>query len=685
MIPSKVPVTHLFNTPYQYQVPVFQRGYVWSLTKQVAPLWADIQDRAHALQEHDAHAQEVGVRQLKPLQKHFLGSIVLTPITNAFGRVNSFEVIDGQQRTTTLHLLILAFKHAAKMLPNSSVEQMLSVLARNPGPYTLDTDHHKVWPTKAGRQELAFLNSVSSPDEVCATYPVKDGKLKLERPLMVQAYLYLYHACLAFLQDGDLEDAIDPSSERTHGEALVDAIQTKNQVTSAFPGRPLIQPRAELLYTTLDKHVQLMTLTLDQAEDDPQVIFETLNARGEPLLASDLIRNFVFLEAARRGASVPDLYATYWQSFDEEVGPDQAVRPNRYWRVKERQGRLLHPRLDLFFFHYTGLRSLQGTLVTHVFQSFKEWWQSQPRELSLELARIGRASGHFREFISPTGTDYLSEFARLVKSLEVSTVTPLYLVLRERLEVRSPQLKQAISDLASYLARRAVCGWTSKGYNRIFLKIAEAVDSSADPVSELREQLLKLGGPSQAWPTDGDFQTAWMRRAVYKEMRPGKVSAILRALEWAAHGSLQGHSEVPAQTALTVEHVLPQGWEESGHYDIPNVTEAGKAVRNHAVQTFGNLTLLTQPLNSSSSNGPFSDLLVDGEPRPGKRTKLGLSTLLINTYFHQQGIQTWDEDAIAARARNLFAAAIEVWARPAQLETNARTVLQMLSGAVARS
>lgn len=680
MTPNKVPVTHLFNSPYQYQVPVFQRGYVWSLAKQVAPLWADIQDRAHALQEYFVNAQEVGAQQLKPLQKHFLGSIVLTPITNSFGRVNSFEVIDGQQRTTTLNLLVLAFRHASKLLPNSSVEQMLAVLARNPGPYTLATDHHKVWPTKAGRQELALLNGASGPEDVCSAFPVKEGKLKLERPLMVQAYLYLYHACLAFLQDCDLEDPIDPSSERTFGEALVNAIQTTNQVTPSFPGRPLLQPRAELLYTTLDKYVQLMTLTLDPAEDDPQVIFETLNARGEPLLASDLIRNFVFLEAARRGASVPDLYATHWQSFDEEVGPDQVVRPNRYWRLKERQGRLLHPRLDLFFFHYTGLRSLQGTLVSHVFQSFKDWWQSEPRELSLELARIGRASGHFREFISPTGTDYLSEFARLVKSLDVSTVTPLYLVLRERLDVHSPQLKQGVGDLVSYLARRAVCGWTSKGYNRIFLKIAEQVDSSADPASELREQLLKLGGPSQAWPTDEDFQTAWLQREVYKEMRPAKVCAILRALEWAAHGSLQGHSDVPPQTTLTVEHVLPQSWEESGHYDIPGITDASKAARNHAVQVFGNLTLLTQPLNSSSSNGPFLDFLVDGEFQSGKRTKLGLSTLLINTYFHQQGLQKWDEDAIATRASSLFAAAIEVWGRPAQHSPNPRTVLHRLSG-----
>lgn len=681
MTPNKVPVTQLFSSPYQYQVPVFQRGYVWSLAKQVGPLWADIQDRAHALEERNSHANAIEARQLKPLQKHFLGSVVLTPITNSFGRVNSFEVIDGQQRTTTLHLLILAFRHAAKMLPDNNVELMLSVLTRNPGPYAVATDHHKVWPTKAGRQELTHLNDASGPEDVCASFPVKQGKLKLERPLMVQAYLYLYHAVLAFLQGYDLEDPIDPSGERTHSEALIDAIQTKNEVAPAFAGRPLLQHRAELLYTTLDKYIQLMTLTLDSAEDDPQVIFETLNARGEPLLASDLIRNFIFLEAARQEVSVSDLYMTYWQGFDEEIGSGQVVRANRYWRVKERQGRLLHPRLDLFFFHYTGLRSLQDTLVTHVFQSFKDWWQAEDRDLSTELARIERASSQFREFITPTGSDFLAEFGRLVKALDVSTITPLYLVLRERLDRDSPQLRRALSDLASYLVRRSVCGWTSKGYNRIFLKIAEAVDAAEEPGTELREQLMKLGGPSQAWPTDEDFQAAWMGRAAYKEMRPAKVCAVLRSLEWSAHGALQGHSEVPPQTELTVEHVLPQAWADTGHYDIPDMTEAAKIARDHALQTFGNLTLLTQPLNSSSSNGPFADYREGDELKAGKRTKLGLSTLLINTYFHRQGLERWDETEIAVRAQRLFEAARAVWGRPAHAGVHPRVVLEKLSGA----
>ncbi len=121
MQPGKTSVIELFNSSRQYLIPVFQRGYVWTLEKQVAPLWADLKDRALAFISQVKQAEQVGIAPLKPLQKHFLGSVVLTPISAPFGRVTTLEVIDGQQRTTTLHLLLLAFRHATQHLPNSNV------------------------------------------------------------------------------------------------------------------------------------------------------------------------------------------------------------------------------------------------------------------------------------------------------------------------------------------------------------------------------------------------------------------------------------------------------------------------------------------------------------------------------------------------------------------------------------
>jgi hypothetical protein len=668
MQPGKASVTSLFSAPAQYVIPVFQRGYVWTLEKQVVPLWADLEDRAIKLIERAEMAQQVGAHSLKPLQKHFLGSLVLTPVHSAFGRVTAYEVIDGQQRTTTLHLLMLAFRHAARLLEGSAVPQMLDSLVRNPGPYTVKDDHHKVWPTQAGRAEIAFLDEAVDCPAVCGAYPAKagkNGKQRIERPLMVQAYLYLHHACLAYLRGVALDDPVAAESDRTWSDALVHAIRNDNLVTPVREDLALQPARAEMLFMALQELVQIMTLTLE-TEDDPQVIFETLNARGEPLLASDLIRNFVFLEAARRGQAVDSLYLQHWKGFDEQRDQNDVVTANRYWRERERQGRITYPRIDLFFFHYTVLRRQQETMVSHVFQGFKEWWQGeQQRDIDGELARIVRTSGHFRELISPEGDGFIPEFARLTKALDVSTLTPVYLALRERLGDGDPRLKQALGDLASYVARRAICGYTTKNYNKIFLKLLTDAAYAEEPAEALRSSLLKLGGHSQVWPTDQEVSDAWMDRAVYKELRPAKVAAILRTLELASRTPKQESTWSPVPETLTVEHVLPQSWEDGGHYPLGDAGDEHRLRRNRLVQTFGNLTLLTQPLNSSVSNGPFLDFEHNGKIVEGKRSGFRGSLLLLNSYFLNPALTVWSDDQILERGRSLLSDALRVWARPA--------------------
>ncbi len=681
MQPSKTTVTGLFSTPHQYQIPIFQRGYVWTLEKQVGPLWADLQDRADAVLEQQTLAAQGASATLKPLQKHFLGSIVMTPVPNTFGRAPAFEVIDGQQRSTTLQLLLLAFRQATLQLTDSPLPQMLGGLIRNPGPYQRAEDHHKVWPTQAGQDEMRRLSDAAlTVDDLCAAYPVRDGRRRMDRPLMVQSFLYLYHACLAYMRGLDLNDPVDAGSDGSWSDAVVAGIRRDNAFAPLQSSLPLKAERAQALYMALNDHVQIMTLTLE-VEDDPQVIFETLNARGEPLLASDLVRNFVFLEATRQGQPVQTLYQEFWSPFDLVIAGTKRVAANAYWREKERQGRLTYPRIDLFFYNYTVLRSQDVTLASHVFQAFKAWWLKSPRDLELELGRIVTSSIHFRELVSPEGTGYLAEFARLIKSLDVGTVAPVYLALRERLDADSAELQQALGDLASYLTRRAVCGLTTKGYNRFFLKVLQAMNSpDVQPHEALRKVLMEATANSEIWPDDGTFQSHWRQSNAYKDLRPAKTCGILRALEYAARGSRQGSNHVPAQSDLTVEHVMPQSWAELPEYLIPDANDSDKALRGAALHNFGNLTLLTQPLNSSVSNGPFADAVdYTGANVPGKRSRLGQSALLMNTWFQQSGLPEWNESAIAARAEALGRAAMLVWPRPFESRASSVEVAAALS------
>jgi hypothetical protein len=667
MQPGKSSVINLFNTQCQYVIPVFQRGYVWTLEKQIIPLWFDIADRANAVHERKTFLKSNPQQNLTPLRKHFLGSIVLTPVQNYFGRIQAFEVIDGQQRTTTLHMLIKAFYDVAMKLNASVLVGMLEQLTKNPKQFSVATDVYKVWPTQAGIADIQFINSSSDIDHISAKYPVRDGRKKLQRPLLVESYLYLYNAVYAYLCGIDMDSPNSSEEEKTVSDNLVHLIR-HSETFAIAPNGALNTERAEALFMALQDYMQLMTLTLE-AEDDPQVIFETLNARGEPLLASDLVRNFIFLEATRKTLDVSDLYERFWTSFDTSIQDSKGITPSKYWRELERQGRITHPRIDLFFYNYTILRRFAETKVSSVFLCFKDWWMDFDRDVEVELAKIQTLSGYFKEYVTPKDTSRVSDFSRIMKSLDVSTFTSVYLFLREYYEGcdagKTLKLNQSLDYLESYIVRRTICGYTTKGYNKIALKILEEISKSdVEPSEKLKEYLSGLAGHSQCWPTDDELKERWKFRPIYQDLKAGKIATILRALEKSSHTNKQESISFDAE--LTVEHVLPQKWKDTGYYPLEEESEKSIANRNSLLHSFGNLTLLTTALNSSVSNGPFHSYTdANGKHVQGKRSRIAENSLLkMNSYF--QGLQNieWNESQIEKRADALFNVAVKVWARP---------------------
>ncbi|TAG46811.1 MAG: DUF262 domain-containing protein [Betaproteobacteria bacterium] len=673
MKPAKTSAIDLYSSPIQYAIPVFQRGFVWTLERQVSLLWEDIEDATERTLEREAVSATVAPNQLAPLQKHFLGSVVLTPVRNAFGRAQMLEVIDGQQRITTLHLLLLAFKHvAASNADLSQLDAMLKQLLVNAGPYTEQEDSFKVWPTQSGRAEIAALHQAANASAVCAAYPARKDNKRQPRPLLVEAYLYLHQMILAYLNERAPDDPVENDKAKTVSERVIQSIRADNVVWSPVNGKPHSQAveRAQALYMALKDTVQVMTLTLED-DDNPQIIFETLNARGEPLLSSDLIRNLIFLEIARAKRPVDVLYKKYWSDFDGQDTPGKQKKQVPYWREVERQGRLLHPRVDLFFFHFTTLRTIESVKLGNVFQSFKQTWQLDGTDVETKLDQIATSSKHFRTLISPSGRGIIAEFGRLVKAIEVGTLSPVYLFLRNTYAENSQELTQTLSDIASFITRRAVCGLTTKSYNRLFLKLLRALIDAKNPAAPLRTELLALSGDSQRWPDDDEFKRAWLERPVYQELKSSCVVAILRSLEVNARSARQETVEVPESHTLTVEHVLPQSWREYDHYPLPSQLDAEKqqqaeTLRQNRLHTFGNLTLLSQSLNSAIGNGPFLDFSdSQGVAQNGKRTSIAKdSILLMNNYFQNTALATWDDATIKSRGETLFEQARLHWARP---------------------
>ena len=109
---------------------MFQRGYVWTLTEQIFPLWEDLIDRMDAIAAFKADAEKVGgAEKLRALRKHFLGTVVVGSAKGGSAdTIPTREVIDGQQRITTLQILLLAFRDVVKPLEDEGLDYSLKTL-----------------------------------------------------------------------------------------------------------------------------------------------------------------------------------------------------------------------------------------------------------------------------------------------------------------------------------------------------------------------------------------------------------------------------------------------------------------------------------------------------------------------------------------------------------------------------
>jgi hypothetical protein len=175
--------------------------------------------------------------------------------------------------------------------------------------------------------------------------------------------------------------------------------------------------------------------------------------------------------------------------------------------------------------------------------------------------------------------------------------------------------------------------------------------------------LAEQGGESTEWPSDQAFKEAWRSRHVYQTLNNPKIVHIFKRLNetYVSH-KMEG---VAIEGPLTVEHLLPQQWTE--HWPLPDGSKgmttqelwdtdpedqraAATRKRNAALQTFGNLTVLSQPLNSAASNSSWTS----------KRPELLRHSLLpINQEL--QSADSWDETAIERRGDSLFDRAAELW------------------------
>ncbi|HEX6904561.1 MAG TPA: DUF262 domain-containing protein [Thermoanaerobaculia bacterium] len=596
-------VRQLFVQDRRYLVPLFQRPYVWEETGQWQPLWEDIIKVAERRRDGNA---------AKP---HFLGAVVLDQIRTVSSSFDARQIIDGQQRLTTLQILLVALRDLACQLGDSDLERAFERLTRNEDPLNKDPDAvFKVWPTNVDRQHFRAVMTAGSHEAVegiCGS-PSEGTQSGLRIP---QAYLFFHRAAKVWIEDGG--------------------------------GKKPVEHLTVLLKTLLES-LLVVVIDLDES-DNAQVIFESLNARGTPLLPADLVKNFLFHTAELGGKNIESLYETYWKPFDLD---------RKFWRAEVRQGRLRRPRLDTFFQHYLTLKTKDEVLSDHLYTTFKEYAGPRPDAAS-HLESLRDYSLVYRSFFEQEPGSRERFFFERLELMETTTVVPLLLEIFKQAEKQTSraELRKILVDLESFLVRRMVCQLTTKNYNRLFLDLLSFLRQRNSFGSEdIRAFLVQQEGESTRWPTDTEFQEAWLTVAAYRALVRRRVRMLLEALNLALYSDKT--EQVQINKTLTVEHLLPRSWET--HWPLSEQEDESQARnrRSTLLHTIGNLTLLTHSLNPAVSNGPW----------PKKRTQI-LKHSALNLNRPLEEYDEWDEDAILKRGRALFRVAKKIWPRPTDNES----------------
>ena len=443
----------------RYVIPTFQRDYEWTQEGQWQLLFEDLDTAAERLGQARAFAAATGTSKAsaeKSVSPHFLGAIVCDQLPSPAGGLDLRAVIDGQQRLTTLQLLVRGVLDVLIEVGSPRVKQVRRML-QNPAD-VVDAEHekHKLWPRRKDR--LVWPEAMGDP------IPPAKGHLYLE--------------ARAFFRDRTREASTGvDGTDRT--DDLVDAL--------------------------LDLF-KLVVIDLEE-NDDAQVIFEVLNGRQTPLSANDLVKNLLFLRGELADEKqLEKLYDAYWADFDDP-----------WWKVQVGTGHAARARRDVILSVWLTATSGTEASVAHLYgqvRSYLSLVDRKTEDVLQELHTYGQAYRAIYGAGEPV-TEALQIAYRRLDRLKILTAVPLLAWLRTLPSSRLSQAQHevAVRAVESWAVRRMILGANTRGYNAAFLAVLkEAQRAAYDPQRSVAEAVVRAlaGAPnSLVWPDDQAVRTSF--------------------------------------------------------------------------------------------------------------------------------------------------------------------------------
>lgn len=509
-------------------------------------------------------------------KSHFFGSIV--SVYNPSGHNMEYLVIDGQQRLTTVSLLFLAMYN---LMTKGIVEPS------NP-----------------------YLGKQIYEDFLVDKYQPKETRIKLKPVKNDQtAFGKLFD---------DESDYIIGSNLTANYNYFYERIQ-KREIT------------IDQLFDAIFR-LEIINIELN-SEDDPQLIFESLNSTGLDLSEGDKIRNFILMGLP---ANLQDeYYEKYWNKIEECTKYDVSSYIRDYLSIKQQ-----------------AIPSQKRIYAN--FKDFVEFSNIQTEDLLEEI--LAYANRYKVLLNGGTNSKSLNACIYRLNRLESTVTRPFFLeVLRmyDETKLDISQVAEIFMTTENYLFRRTICDLPTNALNKIFLMLHREIvryDGSEDNYVEKFKYALLSKKERARFPRNEEFSTAFTERQIYLMNSKNKIY-ILERLEnfgTAEDKDVYRHCD---EGVYSIEHIMPQHLTPTWVSDLGEDYEQIHELWLHRI---ANLTLTAY--NSKYSNSSFAE-------KKSMENGFDDSGIRMNTYISKK--DKWTLAELEERNDYLIGRSLTIWEFPA--------------------
>ncbi len=550
---QRIRFLELLNGSIQYVVPRWQRRYCWG-EPDIERLVEDV----------------LTVAVAGPDATHYGGTLLTFQEPGAAGVVSIHRVVDGQQRLTTVSIL-------------------LSCIAAELGP----SDQRVGW--SAEDIELRLKNPVRSQD--------KHRKLRL--------------------QDGD---------EDEYRSILEGSPSGAGAVTQAWRTARRLVARNDLaqLLTGLER-LRVVSIGLGD-KDDPQQIFESLNATGRPLTESEKVKNWLLM-------GLPDdqqqeLHEGPWREIERSLGAEHTTVP-----------------IDIFLRDLLRWRTGELHGIDRVYSGLRRWAVQQGhakdrRALCCDLARLAGLYGILTGTAGPHKQKDVERELQHLRAMGIHIHRPLTLRLLDdtsdsaKAEATDKKLAEILAGVGTWITRLWLADRPTAGLNKAVAELAHGLGPRAgeDFAEHWLERIRRLRNSRIGVPTDEAVREGVRTRKAYGGGVTNTSFAVLCALMEAEN------KESPARKKLTVEHVMPQKLTDHWKRDLG---EGSQEIHDRYVHRLANLTL-------SGYNPEMGAARFRKKRQVYEKSAIGMTRRLAAE-------NEWNEDALERRAEDLAARVLRCW------------------------